>query len=87
MSDSRSPRAAQRYSGPQILLHWLLVLLVISQYATSGPIARTHHVGAAGLAPSKSDLFLHMLHNRFGLLIFCLLAALVGLRLLTGAPP
>jgi cytochrome b561 len=77
----------RRYGAPQIALHWLIVLLVISQYATSGSIARTHKVGMAGLAPSKSDLFLHMLHNRFGLLIFCLLAALLGLRWLKGAPP
>jgi cytochrome b561 len=79
--------ASRRYGAPQIALHWLIVLPVISQYATSGSIARTHAVGMSGLAPSKSDLFLHMLHNRFGLLIFCLLAALFGLRLLTGAPP
>ncbi len=77
----------RRYGAPQIALHWLIVLLVISQYATSGSIVRTHKVGMAGLAPSKSDLFLHTVHNRAGLLIFCLLAALFGLRLLKGAPP
>ena len=86
-SQSSSASEKRRYGAPQITLHWLLVLLVIGQYATSGSIARTHHAGAAALAPSKSDLFLHMLHNRFGLLIFCLLAALFGLRWLKGAPP
>ncbi len=86
-TDAIPERALRRYGAPQIALHWLIVLLVISQYATSGSIVRTHKVGMAGLAPSKTDLFLHMLHNRIGLLIFCLLAALFALRWLKGTPP
>ncbi len=75
-----------RYSWSQIGLHWLVVALVILQYATSGAISRTHSVSMGGLAPSRSDLFWHVVHNRVGLLIFLLLCIRIALRLWHGAP-
>jgi cytochrome b561 len=75
-----------RYSRLQIQLHWLVVLLVIVQYATSGSIARTHTVSMSGLAPSQSDLFWHIIHNRCGLLIFALMALRVLVRIWRGVP-
>jgi cytochrome b561 len=74
------------YSRWQILLHWVIVLLVMLQYATSGSIARTHTVSMSGLAPDKSDLFWHVVHNRSGLLIFALMALRLAIRYWRGVP-
>ena len=78
--------AMTRYSWAQIILHWLVVALVILQYATSGAILRTHSVSMSGLAPSRSDLFWHVVHNRAGLLIFLVLCMRIALRFWQGAP-
>jgi cytochrome b561 len=75
-----------RYSWAQIILHWLAVVLVVLQYATSGAILRTHSVSISGLAPSRSDLFWHMVHNRVGLLIFLVLCIRIALRFWQGTP-
>jgi cytochrome b561 len=75
-----------RYSWAQIILHWLVVVLVVLQYATSGAILRTHSVSISGLAPSRSDLFWHVVHNRAGLLIFLVLCIRIALRLWQGVP-
>jgi cytochrome b561 len=74
------------YSRTQIALHWLIVVLVIVQYATSGSIARTHTVSMSGLSPNKSDLFWHVVHNRCGLVIFALMALRLVIRLFNGVP-
>lgn len=74
------------YSRTQIALHWLIVILVMVQYATSGSIARTHTVSMSGLAPDKSDLFWHVVHNRCGLLIFALMALRLAIRFFRGVP-
>ena len=78
---------ASSYTRTQIALHWIVAALVLGQYATSGAITRTHQVRMIGQHISSSDLTLHMLHNRFGLLI----VALMGFRLLVrwrrGVPP
>lgn len=74
------------YSRTQVALHWLVAALVLGQYATSGAITRTHQIRLIGQRINSSDLTLHLLHNRLGLLI----VALMGLRLLVrwryGAP-
>jgi cytochrome b561 len=75
-----------RYSWAQISLHWLVVALVMLQYATSGAILRTHSVSMSGLAPSRSDLFWHVVHNRVGLLIFLVLCIRIALRFWQGTP-
>ncbi len=54
--NSNKIATANRYSVAQIVLHWLVVVLVILQYAASGAILRTHSVAMGGLAPSRSDL-------------------------------
>jgi cytochrome b561 len=74
------------YSRLQISFHWLIVVLVIVQYATSGSIARTHSVSISGLAPDPSDLFWHTVHNRNGLLIFALMALRLVIRFWRGVP-
>jgi cytochrome b561 len=74
------------YSRTQIALHWLIVILVMVQYATSGSIARTHTVSMSGLAPDKSDLFWHVVHNRNGMLIFALMALRLVIRYWCGVP-
>lgn len=74
------------YTRAQVALHWLIAALVLGQYATSGAITRTHQIRMIGQHISSTDLTLHMLHNRLGLLI----VALMGLRLFVrwrhGAP-
>ena len=77
---------ASSYTRTQIALHWIVAALVLGQYATSGAITRTHQIRMIGQHVTSSDLTLHMLHNRIGLLI----VALMGFRLLVrwrrGAP-
>lgn len=71
----------QRYHWAQIALHWGVVALIVSQYVTSGAIARTHHAAE----PSRIDLLMHSLHNRTGLLILCLTVLRIAFRLARGA--
>jgi cytochrome b561 len=70
----------------QIILHWIVVLLVIEQYATSGAILRAHAYRPLGQQPNPNDLTLHTVHTRVGLLIFVLVAFRLLLRLTIGAP-
>lgn len=81
-----SQTAPAFYSRWQVGLHWLVVVLVALQYATSGSIGRTHDVSMSGLSPDKSDLFWHVVHNRVGLLIFAIMALRLCLRFWHGVP-
>jgi cytochrome b561 len=74
----------QKYHPIQIALHWLIVALVLVQYATSGAIVRTHEAVAAGGKPTSDDLFLHVVHNRGGLIIVALMVARLVARLWVG---
>jgi cytochrome b561 len=74
------------YTRTQIALHWLVVGLVVAQYATSGAIVRTHSIHLIGQRPSATDLVLHTLHNRVGLTIVALTIGRLALRLSVGAP-
>lgn len=74
------------YNRAQIGLHWLVAALVLEQYATSGAITRTHQMRVIGQPISASDLTLHMLHNRFGLLIVLLMGLRILVRWWRGAP-
>jgi cytochrome b561 len=67
-------------------VHWLVVLLVIEQYATSGAALRTHGCRPLGQLPDPFDLTLHSVHTRLGLLMFGLVAARLSLRLVMGVP-
>jgi cytochrome b561 len=59
---------------------------VAAQYATSGAIVRTHSIHLIGWRPSATDLALHTLHNRVGLVIVALVLGRFALRLWVGAP-
>ena len=72
------------YSRVQIALHWLVVLLLISQYATSGAIVRTHALHMIGQKQSPTDLVLHLLHNRLGLVLVGVMLARLVYRLWAG---
>lgn len=73
-----------KYHPVQVALHWLIVALVLVQYATSGAIVRTHEAVAAGGKPAPDDLFLHVVHNRIGLIIVALMAARLVARVWIG---
>ncbi|UVD59238.1 cytochrome b/b6 domain-containing protein [Rhizobium sp. Pop5] len=65
------------YFRIQIWLHWLIALLVPTQYLTGGSIERTHHAVHMGMTPDRWDLVQHHLHNYLGIGI----GVLMGLRL------
>ncbi len=75
-----------RYAAAQIVLHWIVVLLVVEQYATSSAILRTHSYSTLGHRPAALDLTLHAIHTRVGLLLFGLVSLRVLLRAVIGAP-
>jgi cytochrome b561 len=79
-------RPFKRYSLAQIGLHWLVVLLVIEQYATSRAVLRTHGYRPLGQQPDPFDLTLHSVHTPIGLLIFALVTTRLLLRLVLGVP-
>ena len=85
LSASRRKRP-DAYSRVQIVLHWIVVLLLISQYATSGAIVRTHSLHMIGQRQSPTDLMLHLLHNRLGLLLVAVMLARLVYRLWAGTP-
>jgi cytochrome b561 len=70
---------SKAYSRLQIAIHWAVVGMIATQWATSGAIPRTHN---PLLPPTPADLFLHMVHNYNGMAIGCLVLARVALRLL-----
>jgi len=78
--------APHSYHWCQVALHWLVAVLVAAQYATGGSIGRTHDAVAHGLKAEPSDLILHAIHNRVGMVIFGLVLIRLVLRLLIGVP-
>lgn len=82
----REGSVADRYALPQILAHWLVVLLVLAQVWTSGGIGRSHADHGAGVEPASYDLLLHELHTFGGLAIFGLVVLRILMRLVVGAP-
>jgi cytochrome b561 len=70
----------------QIMLHWLVVALVVEQYATRAAIMRAHMYRPFGQRLDPLDLTLHLIHTRAGLLIFALVAIRAALRVVCGAP-
>ncbi|MEQ8374973.1 MAG: cytochrome b/b6 domain-containing protein [Roseibium aggregatum] len=78
----KTTQAAHSYTRLQIVLHWLVVILIAGQWYTSSAIPRTHD---PFLAPSRTDLLLHMVHNYSGMLIGGLMVIRLGLWLLN--PP
>lgn len=80
MPNHFSGRLTAHYHPIQILLHWLVVVLIAIQYATSGPIQRTHEAVAAGFTPDPSDVQLHTVHNYVGMMVIAVMVVRLGLR-------
>jgi cytochrome b561 len=78
--------AGRRYGLAQIVLHWVVVLLVAEQSATSGAMLRIHAYRPLGKAPDPFDLTLNLVHARVGLLMFVLVALRLVLRVIRRAP-
>lgn len=78
--------ARQRYTRVQVLLHWAVVGLVAAQYATSGAIVRTHSIHLIGQRPNPTDLLLHVVHNRVGLILVAVMMVRLATRLVVGVP-
>jgi cytochrome b561 len=70
-------RKPAQYTGLQIALHWVVVVLIAGQWVTSGAIPRTHN---PLLPPSETDLLLHTTHNFVGLTIGVLVLLRIALR-------
>ncbi|MHB2168982.1 cytochrome b [Alsobacter sp. R-9] len=75
------PRGPRMYSNLQIILHWLIAVLVVSQYLSSFAIVRTHQPRLIGQKPDPMDMLLHAAHNRVGLLILALMFLRLVIRL------
>lgn len=82
----RDSLTSDRYALPQIIAHWLVVLLVLAQVWTSGGIGRSHADHMAGVEPGSYDLLLHEFHTFGGLAIFGLVVLRILMRLVVGAP-
>ncbi len=74
------------YTRVQVALHWLVVALIVEQYATSGAIVRTHSMHMIGQKQNPTDLVLHVMHNRLGLALTALMVVRLAYRLWAGAP-
>ena len=74
---------AFRYPAYRIALHWGVVVLILTQWLTSGAIHRTH---GTLLPPSSTDLLLHAVHNYSGMTIGLLVGVRVLLRIFRPVP-
>lgn len=75
-----------RYSLAQIVLHWLVVLLIVGQYATSSAVVRVHAYRPFGRPANAGDLALQAIHVRIGLIVLVFVAIRLVLRVAQGAP-
>jgi len=74
------------YARTQVVLHWLIAVLVVVQYATSRAIVRTHAIHMIGQRQNPTDLLLHNLHTKLGLGLVALMTGRLLFRLWAGAP-
>jgi cytochrome b561 len=79
-------RKAARYSGTQRLLHWLVVVLCLSQIPTSWAIDRSHVAHVFNLKQDPVDLFFHQVHIWVGISIAFFALARLVLRFSHGVP-
>ena len=77
---------ALNYSPLQKVIHWLIVLLCLTQFPTAWAIQRTHIAHMFGLRLMPFDLFLHKVHAWSGWIILFLAITLIVLRAVRGAP-
>ena len=82
----RARPSPDRYARSQIVLHWLVVGLLVAQFATSGAIVRTHTIHMLGQRQDPTDLVLHNVHNKAGLAIVLLMVIRLMARVWFGAP-
>ncbi|UDL96269.1 cytochrome b/b6 domain-containing protein [Lichenihabitans sp. PAMC28606] len=82
----RGRHRPEAYTWVQATMHWIVVALLIAQYSTSGAIVRTHSMHTIGQKQNPTDLLLHVLHNRVGLLLTAVMIARLAYRLWAGVP-
>lgn len=75
-----------RYTRPQIALHWLIVLLMIVSYVTSDAMSEAYRALMRGTPLAEPGIGAPI-HLFTGLLIFALTLMRLALRALKGAPP
>lgn len=69
----------QRYSGIQIVLHWLIAAIIIGMVPVGLVMTR--------LDPSLLTNLLYETHKSFGLIVFALVVLRIAVRFVLGAPP
>jgi len=77
---------SDRYTRPQIALHWLIVLFLIASYLTSDAMSDAYRAmmrGTVGFEPAIGA----PIHLAAGMVIFALTLTRLALRALKGAPP
>lgn len=75
-----------RYLPIQKLIHWLTVVLIVSQWWTSAAIYRTHAPNPLGMKANPVDLFEHNLHIFTGLFIAAMTVGRFAIRWRYGTP-
>lgn len=76
----------QGYSGPQILLHWTIALLILFQLIFGESMGDVERAIRRGTEPPASDLFLADAHYWVGVAVLVLVALRLALRLFQGTP-
>ena len=82
--EARSPNG---YSTPQIVLHWIIVLLVLFQFLVHEGMEHSWRAFARGEAASSDDGLMTYLHIASGTMIFLCGLAFLTLRWRRGTPP
>ena len=76
---------SQVYSPLRRALHWITVLLILSQWWTSRAVLSTHeHHGMPGHVPDATDMLLHRFHVLGGLAVLVVVMLRLALRLSAG---
>lgn len=76
--------ADRSYSGAQIFLHWLIVLLIAFQYIDNNLVKWLWNARMTGVLPNEPTLNAHV---AIGIAVFALMAWRLWFRLRHGAPP
>lgn len=76
--------AKNSYSGAQIFLHWLIVLLIVFQYIANGLVRWLWNARVTGALPDEPTLNTHV---TIGIAVFALTGWRLWLRFRDGAPP
>lgn len=82
----RNRPTPEHYSPTQIVLHWVVLIGVITQIALHEPIVRVMAAFRAGEAPAAGDMNFAWIHVTVGSTILVCVLARIYLRLRQGAP-